>query len=239
MVAKSPAARKSSSKAKSKTNQQGRLVELPAREVNSGIAAIVSATIPEYKFLQLNEGAYKPTDSAARKLIRSHVMRNYFQEKGTHSEDISLANSASTVNAKDKLKGRWRLGKQPLPIATKQVTEEKGGKQADSSQLGPRILSTLQQVQKSPLPPELLSHNTRTLPSQNDIIVSTAPHLEMFQASVRDPFDSMPVAASNPRTNRLMHFCKCFQPQFFVPCKVRCLIRNLNGSPGDHARLRN
>jgi hypothetical protein len=212
MAGKRSASRKSN-KAGLQADQQGKAVDLPTRErTNSGNA---TAPNPEYRFLQLSEGDFKPSDSAARKLIRSHVMRNYFQEKRTQSEDTSLTNSASTVIAKNKLKGRWRLGKQPLPVEPKRVIERKEVKDAERAQKCSRTPSAAEEVQHSPLSIEHSSYFTQISTYDNGAILPKTPHLEMFQASVRDPFNSMPVAASNPRTNRLMHFCEYARPSAY------------------------
>lgn len=202
--------RKSRKKAATEAEQHGNTSVLPVRRKFSN-SATASAPNAEYKFLQLNEGAYKPTDSAARKLIRSHVMRNYFQEKKTQSEDTSLANSASTVIAKNNLKGRWRLGKQSATADGKQVDESKATKH---NKLLQEHDDRLPQAGANKYPllhaehPFVLSSNG----SDSDGSPLNTPPLEIFQVNVRDPFDSMPIATSNPRTNRLMHFCKSDDP---------------------------
>jgi hypothetical protein len=227
MAGRKPTARKTSNRTGKKDaaqQEQGQIVELPVRGASISVTGgSTPLPISEYRFLQLNEGDYKPTDSASRKLIRSHVMRNYFQEKKIQSEDTSLANSASTVNSKDKLKGRWRLGTQVLSVAQ---VREKGAEDTERSQQDLLASTALDEVHQQPLPLELVSHSARTSATLNGALRDRAPHMEFFQANVRDPFDSMPVATSNPRTNRLMYFCKCSKQ-----------LRNICGSNLDNQKL--
>ncbi|KAE9966982.1 hypothetical protein BLS_006647 [Venturia inaequalis] len=96
---------------------------------------------PGYEFLHVRGDGFKPVDVASRKLIRSHVMRNYFQEKNKKAgSNDSSATSAETVNSRDKLKGRWRLGavdgRPPAPrrkSSTKSTTSTSSGGTSERS----------------------------------------------------------------------------------------------------------
>lgn len=199
-MVRGPSARRANSKQVRSGNEVSRRsIELPGPGMLTGVESIVSA--PEYEFLQVNEGRYKPADTASRKLIRSHVMRNYFQEKKAQTNGVSSANSASAVIAKDKLKGRWRLGKQELPGDEPQPRRPKPG---EASQRAPVPHSPSVTSYKFPPPLDYLENGWA---SSEKLILYTSP-LEQFQANIIDPFDSLPVATSGHRTNRLVHFCR-------------------------------
>jgi hypothetical protein len=167
-----------------------------------------AAPAPEYEFLQCT-GDFKPVDVASRKLIRSHVMRNYFQEKRHQANTQSSASSASTVNARDKLKGRWRLG------ATKQQDDGQSSTQRRGSRASASLPSRKNSQQS--IPPnttrdtsELLGTaeaNRRASTSQVEALIRRSSVLEQFEAHRIDPFNALPIQTSK-RVDRLMSFCK-------------------------------
>ncbi|KIW02106.1 uncharacterized protein PV09_06596 [Verruconis gallopava] len=198
-----------SSKKKDGFDIEGKEYILPIRgDIPSSI--VTSAPTLEYRFLQLTDGDFKPMDSASRKLIRSHVMRNHFQEMKVQLGDLSHANSTSTVSSKDRLKGRWRLAKQPSVRGTKQVNSN-DDKSKETSGLSASL--SLSEIVDWPAPVKYTGSHTQVKTFHGDGLAHNVPRLEAFQANVRDPFDSMPVATSNPRTNRLMHF---YQTEFNI-----------------------
>ncbi|TID15077.1 hypothetical protein E6O75_ATG08330 [Venturia nashicola] len=114
---------------------------------------------PEYEFLRFGGNGSKSADVVSRKLIRSHVMRNYFQEKNKKSSsNDSSATSAGTVNSRDKLKGRWRLGaaevadgRPPAPrrkSSTKTTTSSSSGgtSRRSSQQVVPVLEDTAEEL---------------------------------------------------------------------------------------------
>jgi hypothetical protein len=162
---------------------------------------------PEYEFLQCT-GDFKPVDVASRRLIRSHVMRNYFQEKRNQANTLSSASSASTVNARDKLKGRWRLGNTTQHEEGQSSTVRRGSKASASSSRKNSQQSN--QVDSPRATVELLNPaevNRRASTSQIEALMSRSTVLEQFEAYRVDPFNALPIPTSK-RVDRLLNFCK-------------------------------
>lgn len=186
-----------------------------------GSGVLQNVVASEYEFLQCT-GDFKPADVASRKLIRSHVMRNYFQEKRNQANVLSSATSASTVSAKNKLKGRWRL--EPSHAKESKRLDESSGQRRDSavSRGGSKTTATAsrktsrgEDVEESV---ELLNPlNTYEVQrSESYELVSQRVVLEQFEASPWDPFNALPVKTGG-RVDRLLTFCK-FTAHRDPPC---------------------
>jgi hypothetical protein len=171
---------------------------------------------PEYEFLQCT-GDFKPVDVASRKLIRSHVMRNYFQEKRYQANTLSSASSASTVNARDKLKGRWRLGPTKQQEHGQSSIQQKGIKAGASSRKSSQksIFSDDAKATTQASGPADVSRRAST--SQIEEMMRSSICLEQFEAHRIDPFNALPIKTSK-RVDRLMSFCK-FLPSTFIVYK--------------------
>jgi hypothetical protein len=163
---------------------------------------------PEYEFLQCT-GDFKPVDVASRRLIRSHVMRNYFQEKRNQANTLSSASSASTVSARDKLKGRWRLGNTKQQEEGQSSAQRRGSKaSASSSRKNSHQSTTVDSPGATTL--ELLNPaetNRRASTSQIEALISRSTILEQFEAHRIDPFNALPIRTGK-RVDRLLSFCK-------------------------------
>jgi hypothetical protein len=161
----------------------------------------------ESKFLHVTSD-FKPVDMVSRQLIRSHVMRNYGQEKNKKTNSLTSPTSVEVVSARDKLKGRWRLGAGE-PIGGQQATTwpKSKGKMASSSRRSSQqstkdeIVLELKDVHDSP------SNRMTQLVTKNVVSILPRFSIEQFQCHQVDPFKAAPVNTSN-RTNRLFHFCK-------------------------------
>src|ERR1700742_2887153 len=70
----------------------------------------------DYEFL-LSTGRPMVIDSYSRRTIRSHVMRNFIQQKVTKPDNRLSNSSVSTSEAKDNLQGRFKL-KKPRALKT-------------------------------------------------------------------------------------------------------------------------
>jgi hypothetical protein len=194
----------------------GRPIVLPVRGPNQLVSteqpdASEAATSqpPEYEFLQVT-GEFKPVDVASRRLIRSHVMRNYFQEKNKKSNSQSSASSAETVQAKDKLKGRWRLGSASQAEGGEPSTPRRRSK-------GNAVLSRRNSEQcpsrdsrknSDTIDPALL--NNQLITRDDFTPLASTPSLELFQTYRLDPFDTLPVQGRDggDGLNRVLHFCE-------------------------------
>lgn len=183
----------------------------------------VAQTAPEYEFLQCT-GDFKPVDVASRRLIRSHVMRNYFQEKRNQANGLSSASSASTVNAKDKLKGRWRLDP-PLSTSKESIqsndltTPRRASTNRRDSAVSRREskLSTSTSGSRKNSREEAVSEERVVLlnsfeshgneKSGLDGLTPWNLALEQFEASSWDPFNTLPMKTGK-RVDRLLTFCK-------------------------------
>lgn len=204
-------------------------VVLPVRRFPNSVVPIDQTDEPvpppEYEFLHVSGAGFKPVDVASRKLIRSHVMKNYFQEKNKKSSNDSSTTSAETVNARDKLKGRWRLtaaeaadGRPPAPrrkSSTKTTTSSSsGGTSRRSSQQIPVLEDTAEEFGDQYDPITDQSCMTQTFPeliTRDDLAMIPTFSIEQFQCSQVEPFDALPISTSRPSTNRIVHFCKlCF-----------------------------
>lgn len=180
---------------------------------------------PDYEFLHVSGDGFKPVDVASRKLIRSHVMRNYFQEKNKKSNHDSSATSAETVNSRDQLKGRWRLGaaeakngRPPAPrrksSSNKTTTSStSGGTSRRSSQQIPDLDDTAEEFADRYDPITDRSCTTQPFPeliTRDDLAMIPTFSIEQFQCSQVEPFNALPISTSRPSTNRIVHFCKLY-----------------------------
>lgn len=174
---------------------------------------------PEYEFLHVHGDGLKPVDVASRKLIRSHVMRNYFHEKNKKSGgNDSSATSAETVNSRDKLKGRWRLGADGRPPAPRRKSSTKtsnssssGGTSRRSSQQIPVLDDTAEEFADRYDPITDRSCATQPLPeliTGDDLAMRPTIPIEQFQCSQVEPFNVLPISTSRRSTNRIVHFCE-------------------------------
>ncbi|KAE9966372.1 hypothetical protein EG328_008987 [Venturia inaequalis] len=173
---------------------------------------------PGYEFLHVRGDGFKPVDVASRKLIRSHVMRNYFQEKNKKAgSNDSSATSAETVNSRDKLKGRWRLGavdgRPPAPrrkSSTKSTTStSSGGTSERSCQQFPVLEDTAEEFGDRYDPITDRSCTTQPFPelvTRDDLAMRPAILIERFQCSQVEPFNALPISTTRPSTNRIVHF---------------------------------
>jgi hypothetical protein len=177
---------------------------------------------PDYEFLHVSGDGFKPVDVASRKLIRSHVMRNYFQEKNKNTSNVSSATSAETVNSRDKLKGRWRLGAaetsngRPPPTPRRKssnkttTSSSSGGASRRSSQQIP-LDETIEEFGDRYDPATDRSCTTQPLPqlvTRDDLAMIPNFSIEQFQCSQVEPFNALPIDTSRASTNRIVHFCK-------------------------------
>lgn len=162
--------------------------------------------VSEFEFLQCTGDDFKPVDVAARRLIRSHVMKNYFQEKRTQANTLSSASSASTVNSRDKLKGRWRLdsSKQQEDSA-----QRRGSKNGTSSSPPKNSQQSAQDGSSSDATELLSGHALESgrASSQIKALTQRSDLLERFQANRIDPFNCLPIQTGK-RIDRLMSFCE-------------------------------
>lgn len=153
-------------------------------------------------------------------------MRNYFQEKNKKSNHDSSATSAETVNSRDKLKGRWRLGaaeatngRPPAPrrksSSNKTTTSStSGGTSRRSSQQIPVLDDdTTEEVEDRYDPITDRSCTTQPFPeliTRDDLAMIPTFSIEQFQCSQVEPFNALPISTSRPSTNRIVHFCKLY-----------------------------
>ena len=205
---------------------------------------------PDYEFLHVSGDGFKPVDVASRKLIRSHVMRNYFQEKNKKSSNDSSVTSAETVNSRDKLKGRWRrgaaessAGRPPAPrrkSSNKTTTSNSsGGASRRSSQHLP-LDEAAEEFGDRYDPITDRSCTTQPLPqlvTQDDLAMIPSFSIEQFQCTPVEPFNVLPIDTSRTSTNRIVHFCKLsFLPRDGTP-KFGSSIRTSNSSRHDQLQL--
>jgi hypothetical protein len=176
---------------------------------------------PDYEFLHVSGDGFKPVDATSRKLIRSHVMRNYFQEKNKKSNNDSSTTSAETVNARDKLKGRWRLGAAESSDGRPPAPRRKSSnKTTTSSSSGGTSRRSSQQIPLDEAPEEfgdrydpLTDRSCTTQPfpqlvTRDDLAMIPSFSIEQFQCSQVEPFNVLPIETSRRGVNRIVHFCK-------------------------------
>lgn len=202
-------------------------VVLPVRHIPNNIVPIEQSDKPvpppDYEFLHVSGDGFKPVDVASRKLIRSHVMRNYFQEKNKKSSNNdSSATSAETVSSRDKLKGRWRLGaadaadgRPPAPRRKSSIKTTTSNSSSNTSRKSshqiPLLDDTAEEFEDRYDPITDRSCTTQPfleLITRDDLAMIPTFSIEQFQCSQVEPFNSLPISTSRPSTNRIVHFCK-------------------------------
>jgi hypothetical protein len=196
-------------------------IVLPVRQ--PGPAAQPAVPAAEYEFLQCT-GDFKPVDVASRRLIRSHVMKNYFQEKRNQANTLSSASSASTVNSRDKLKGRWRLGTAKQQEDGQPLPQRRGSKASASSRKNSQQIN--QDADAPRATTELLDPSEahrRASTSQIEHLMRRNTLLEQFEAHRIDPFNALPIQTGK-RVDRLMNFCTLFVISLTPPPYERSFV---------------
>ncbi|KAF2423725.1 hypothetical protein EJ08DRAFT_440158 [Tothia fuscella] len=164
----------------------------------------------DFEFLQCTGNDFKPFDVTSRRLIRSHVMKNYCQEKRSQATTLSSASSASTMNARNKLKRRWRLDSSSKMLDDVQSnTQQRPSKTCSSASRGNSQQSRSRGELGEPLGSveSDKAQRRRFGVSMSQLEELTLRHttLEQFQAERIDPFNTLPVQTGK-RVDRLMSF---------------------------------
>jgi hypothetical protein len=159
-----------------------------------------------YQFLHC-EKDFKPVDIATRQLIRSHVMHNHFQEKGSSATLLSSISSASTVSAGKNLKRRWRLSQSST---VQRSSTSQNEKKLDDSSLAVKNDERFQTTKNIPegtvdqLKPQVAGG--RDILSQIGTSAVISNVLEQFETHRLNPFNSLPITTGK-RVDRLVNFC--------------------------------
>lgn len=175
----------------------------------------------EYEFFVTTEEPHQP-EGPERGLIRRLVMRNFFETKwSSPTDNTSANNSASTVQAKTRLKSRFRL-----PKPGREASEIKAkGKSKDSE--GHSNRDGLERREKRPrvwrkvsAQPTLLEQSEKesrkASPAEEEggqgggsrprLLLKINPNAHRF-----DPFDVLPVPGT-PELDVLFKMCKFTLP---------------------------
>jgi hypothetical protein len=170
--------------------------------------SVQGPVVSEFEFLQCTGDDFKPVDVAARKLIRSHVMKNYFQEKRTQANTLSSVSSASTVSSRDKLKGRWRLdsSKQQEDAASRRGSGTSPSSSSSSRKNSEQSTQDEAYGDATDLLSPRAQHKGESF-SQLAALTQRNTFLEQFQANRIDPFNCLPIQTGK-RVDRLMTFCE-------------------------------
>ncbi|KAF1992238.1 hypothetical protein K402DRAFT_344394 [Aulographum hederae CBS 113979] len=162
------------------------------------------------------------TSDSARKVIRRHVMKNYFKQKGEGgTTSLSLRISARTsLSSEKELRGRFKLEKVKVAVSGTCETEDgrpcaSGGRKRE----GHEGQSTGAGGAASAAPDNVTEANPSSSSSastikgpQNEqqsqsLTLNVTHQIEWFHAHSSDPFDSLPVLqAQSPRLDLLLHF---------------------------------
>ncbi|KAF2101228.1 hypothetical protein NA57DRAFT_72670 [Rhizodiscina lignyota] len=158
----------------------------------------------DYEFF-MSTGKPETVGGASRRTIRSHVMRNFFHQRVAAIEEQSHQSSASTVKAKQNLKGRFRLDKSG---AAKKRTDKVGNGSPENA--GAKVSSQSEQGSRfsdvadsgGDLDTGNISVSTGSMEANN---LTSTPIIPRYMAQRIDPFDALPIK-SGPRVETLIYY---------------------------------
>lgn len=186
----------------------------------------------EYEFFVTTNEPHQP-DGPERGLIRRLVMRNFFESKWSGpSNNSSEHNSASTVQAKTKLKSRFRLGKPGQETTDAKCKPrsrnpgDRGNKEeGEKVEKRPRVSRTLStQSGLSYRSGKSGGSSRRASPAEDINSGMSKPRLLLKinpNAHRFDPFDVLPVPGT-PELDTLFKLCKL---EFFRHCSAISRVR--------------
>jgi len=184
----------------------------------SDVKRTVERIVPniDYEFF-ISTGQVEQVAKDARKTLRSHVMRNYIQQKNANPSALdapSAAISSETAKSKSSLKGRFRLA----PVASQ------AGRGAPNSQKEYQTALNKQSARKgrspesanagdsagapasAPQPGDVVSFSRASAKTTFDIAQETITLRPLSADLLVNPFDTLPVP-NNIRVERLIYFC--------------------------------
>lgn len=177
----------------------------------------------EYEFFVTTGQPHQP-DGASRATIRRVVMRNFFNDKNSNSQNerpASAISSSSTVQAGSNLRGRFRLpkpGQAVFPEKPRSPPKLKPRKSLKQDAVATNVSADARQAKKSkPVSKNLASitPGRGSRPAVGSAIVCSARPINCLRRNPNahryDPFDVLPIPGSS-KIELLFSICKLDSP---------------------------
>lgn len=182
--------------------------------ITNGTQDSADVTAASYQFV-LSTGRPGAVSGEPRKALRSHVMRDHFQQKRAARENASSIISKRTITSRQTLKGRFRL-KQERTARPSAAEKEL---QRDTTQLKfaepystPEAGTVWSQYQ-----PQNGDEEAIVQPHSDNVVARTVIFRDLD--AHMDPFNASSIQGT-PRLETLLYYCKC--------CSLRILIRSIS-----------